>query len=160
MKCDMQYTAICFNVKNYNEKQCFKLTTFFTVCAISFEVHLKNNLFRWTQQKLIYYTSCEESLGYITLRHFLRGSWSFWTGAVLIVSAFWYILTLQLYILIGEFSGSILCWKCACWKKENVGFRIRRSFGGMKCCLCKKGLMLQLSIALDIACCCFSSPPS
>ena len=157
MKCDMQYTAICFNVKNYNEKQCFKLTTFFTVCAISFEAHLKNNLFRWTQQKLIYYTSCEESLEYITLWRFLRGScWSFSTGAVLIVGVFWYTLTLQLYILIGEFNGSIFCWKSACWKNENVGFRILGSFGGMKCCLCEKGLMLQLSIALDIACYCFS----
>ena len=161
MKCDMQYTTICFNVKNYNEKQCFELTSFFTVCTISFEVHLKNNLFRWRRQKLIYYTSCEESLEYVTLRRFLRGScWSFSTGAVLIVGAFWYTLTLQMYILIGEFSRSIFCWKSACSKNENVGFRILGSFGGMNFCLCEKGLMLQLSIALDIACCCFSSPLS
>ena len=111
----------------------------------------KKKIFRWTQQKLIYYTSCEESLEYITLRRFLRGlCWSFSTGAVLIAGAFWYTL------LIGEFSGSIFCWKSACWKNENVGFRILGSFGGMKCCLCEKGLMLQLSIALDIACYCFS----
>ena len=134
--------------------------SFYIVCTISVQVHLKNNLFRWTQQRMICYISCEESLEYISLRRFPRGSWFLSTGAVLKVGGFWYALTLQLYILSGECSGSIFCWKSAYWKNENVRFRICGSFGGMKLCLCEKALTLQLSIALDIACCCFSSPLS
>ena len=130
------------------------------VCSILLKIHLKNNLLCWTQQRLFYCISCEESLEYITLRCFLRGSWFFSTGAVVIVGGFWYTLTLQLYILIGTCSGNIFCWKPACWKNEKVGFRIHGSFGRMKCCLCEKGSMLQLSIALDITCCCFLSPVS
>ena len=45
-------------------------------------------------------------------------------------------------------------------KNQNVKLRIGQSFGGMKCCLCQKGLMLQFSTAFDIAYCGFSSPLS
>ena len=139
MKCDMQNTRICYNAKKLQRKTVFEIgVSFCIVCTIPFQVYLKNNLFRWTQQRLIYYISCKESLEYITLRFFLWGSWFFSTGAVFIVGVFWYTLALQLCTLIGEFSGSIFYWKSACWKNENVGFRICGSFGGMKCCQCKK----------------------
>ena len=62
-------------------------------------------------------------------------SWLFLTEIVLIVGGFWYTLTLQLYILTGSCSGSTFCRKLGYWKKENIGFRIRGSYGGMKCCL-------------------------
>ena len=153
MKCDMQYTAIFYNAKNYNIKHCLKLTSLFEWFV---PFHFK---FIWKIiTSLIIYVSWVESLEEITLQRFLRGSWFFSTGAVLIIGIFWYTLTLQLCIFIGFCRGSIFCWKSVCWKIENVGFRILGSFGGMKCYLCKKCFMLQLSIALVIACSCLSSP--
>ena len=81
--------------KTYNEKQCLKLTSFFEiVCTILLNVHLKNKLLIWTQQGLIYYIYCKESLEYITMQRFLSGSTYFLTGTVLMIDGFAYTLTL------------------------------------------------------------------
>lgn len=91
---DMQYTTR-YNAKNYHEKQCLKLTSFFEiVCTILLNVHLKNKLLIWTQQGLIYYIYCKESLEYITMQRFLSGSTYFLTGTVLMIDGFAYTLAL------------------------------------------------------------------
>ena len=95
MKSDVQCTTICYNAQNLQRKTVFEIDIFFEiVCTILLNVHLKNKLLIWTQQGLIYYIYCKESLEYITMQRFLSGSTYFLTGTVLMIGGFAYTLTL------------------------------------------------------------------
>ena len=95
MKSDVQCTTICYNAQNLQRKTVFEIDIFFEiVCTILLNVHLKNKLLIWTQQGLIYYICCKESLEYITMQRFLSGSTYFLTGTVLMIGGFAYTLTL------------------------------------------------------------------
>ena len=95
MKSDVQCTTICYNAQNLQRKTVFEIDIFFEiVCTILLNVHLKNKLLIWTQQGLIYYIYCKESLEYIAMQRFLSGSTYFLTGTVLMIGGFAYTLTL------------------------------------------------------------------
>ena len=95
MKSDVQCTTICYNAKKLQRKRVFEIYIFFEiVCTVLFNAYLKNKLLIWTQQGLIYYIYCKESLEYINMQRFLSRSTYLSTGAVLMVGGFGYTLTL------------------------------------------------------------------